>query len=199
MDGRRHLARGAAHAAVSDQRHFETLTLQDRQRRRELVQLGHAIGLRALPAHHANHVARQLARIESLVQFFLRIKHPGRRFDHMPVFRHSRHLDHATTQITLQQLEPAGRTERCLHRTQHAQVFGHSAVVPDDIARLHGRLAGVFAQALAAYREHVFMHEAHIQQLANHKACAAHALELVDVGAAIGVDMAEQRHHLRKR
>ena len=199
MDGRRHLARSAAHAAVGDQCHFETLTLQDRQRRRELVQLGHAIGLRTLPAHHANHVARQLTRLEGLVQRLLRIKDTGRCFDHMTVFRHSRDLDHTAAQIALQQLESAGRTERCIHRAQHAQVFGRPALVPNNVARLHERLAGVFAQALAANRQHVFVHETGIEQLADHKAGAAHTLELVDVGAAVGVNMAQQRHHLRKR
>ena len=41
--------------------------------------------------------------------------------------------------------------------------------------------------------------QAGVEQLADHKAGAAHALELIDVGAAVRVDMAQQRHHIRKR
>jgi len=130
------------------------------------------------------------------VQFFLRIKHAGRRFDHMPVFRHSRHLDHTAPQVALQQLEPAGGAERRSHGPQHAQVFGRCAVTPDNAACLHGGLAGVFAQALAAHGQHVFVHETCVKQLADHKAGAANPLELIDVGAAVGVNMAKQRHHV---
>ena len=61
MDRGRHLARGAGHAAVGDQRHLEALVLQHAQRRRQLVQLGHAVGLRALEADHGDEVAVQLA------------------------------------------------------------------------------------------------------------------------------------------
>ena len=58
------------------------------------------------------------------------------------------------------------------------------------------RDAGEFAQAAAAYRQHIGVHEAGVEQLANDIAGAASRLELVDIGAAIGVDPAQQRHHL---
>ena len=61
MDRRRHLARGAGHAPVGDQRDLEAAVLQHAEGRRQLVQLRHAVGLRALEAHHGDEVAVQLA------------------------------------------------------------------------------------------------------------------------------------------
>ena len=60
-----HLARGARHAAVGDQRHLAAAVLQHAQRRRQLVQLGHAVGLRALEADHGDEVAVELAALEA--------------------------------------------------------------------------------------------------------------------------------------
>jgi hypothetical protein len=46
------------------------------------VQLGHAVGIRALEAHHGHHVAIKLAGLEGGLQRFLRIEHSRRRLDH---------------------------------------------------------------------------------------------------------------------
>ena len=63
VDRRRHLARRAAHAAVGDQRDAESPCLcSTAERRRQLVQLGHAVGARALEAHDGDEVALQLRR-----------------------------------------------------------------------------------------------------------------------------------------
>ena len=61
VDGRRHLAGGAGHAPVGDQRHLEAAILQHAQVGGELVQLRHAVGLGALEAHHHHHVTVQFA------------------------------------------------------------------------------------------------------------------------------------------
>ena len=45
------------------------------------MQLGHAVGLRTLPAHDADDVLVQFIGLERMVQFFLRIKYAARRFD----------------------------------------------------------------------------------------------------------------------
>src|SRR2546427_8854037 len=47
--------------------------------RSELVQLGHAVGARTLPAHHADDIAVQLAGLERLLQRFLRVEDARRR------------------------------------------------------------------------------------------------------------------------
>ncbi len=52
------------------------------------------------------------------------------------------------------------------------------------------------ADAAGAHREHVGMHEAGIDQFADHEAGAARGLELVHVGAAVGVHARQQRHHV---
>ena len=51
VDRGRHLAARARHAPVGDQRDLEAAVLQHAERRRQLVQLGHAVGARALEAH----------------------------------------------------------------------------------------------------------------------------------------------------
>jgi hypothetical protein len=61
---RRHLAGGAGHAPVGDQRDLLAAVLQHAERRGQLVQLGHAVGARALEAHHGDEVALELAGLE---------------------------------------------------------------------------------------------------------------------------------------
>ena len=60
VDGGGDLARGAGHAAVGNQGHLEALVLQHAEGRGQLVQLGHAVGLRTLEADHGDMVALEL-------------------------------------------------------------------------------------------------------------------------------------------
>ena len=60
----RDLARGAAHAAVGDERDAVAAVHQHAQRGRELVQLGHAVRARALVADDRDEVAVELAAVE---------------------------------------------------------------------------------------------------------------------------------------
>ena len=57
MDGGRHLARRAGHAAVGHDRDPLAAVLQHPERGRQLVQLGHAVGGRALVADDRDQVA----------------------------------------------------------------------------------------------------------------------------------------------
>ena len=61
MDRRRHLARRAAHPAVGDESDAKALLLQRAERRRQLVQLGHAVGARPLEADDGDEIALELA------------------------------------------------------------------------------------------------------------------------------------------
>ena len=99
VDGGWHLARGARHAAVGDQGDLEALVLQDAEDGRELVQLGHAVGLRALPAQHAHQAARRVrftlalefAGGKGLEHFFLGLEDAAGRLDEVALGRHRRH------------------------------------------------------------------------------------------------------------
>ena len=55
---------------------------------RQVVQLGHAVGLRALEADHGDEVAVELAALEGGQQLVLVLEHDGRRLDD-PVLRAS--------------------------------------------------------------------------------------------------------------
>ena len=90
MDRRRNLAAGARHAPVGDQRDLEAAVLQHAERRRQLVQLGHAVGARSLEAHHHHHVAVELAGLERGQHLILVGEDPRRRLD-----RPARRVDRA--------------------------------------------------------------------------------------------------------
>ena len=81
VDRRRHFAARAGHAAVGDQRDPVAAVLEHAQRGRQLVQLGHAVGARALEAHDHRDVAVELARLERLEHLILVGKAARRRFD----------------------------------------------------------------------------------------------------------------------
>ena len=162
------------------------------------MQLRHAIGLRSLPAHDTDHITVELARVKSHMQLLLRIKHSRRRLDDMAVIGHGRHLDHAAPQVTLQQLEAAAGTERLADGPHDGLVFRGAHLMPGQLAIDHCRLACVLADAACAHCQHILVHEAAIEQLADHKAGAPRRLELVHIGAAVGVHMGQQRHHIRQ-
>ena len=171
--------------------------LQHGQRRRELVQLGHPVGLRTLPAHDAHDVALQLAGIENAQELVLRIEHPGRRFDHVTVVGNGRDLDDSAPEVAGQQLEAAGGAEGLGGRTHDAGVARRADVAPHDVA-VERRLARVLADAAGPHREHVLVHQPGIQQLADHEAGPARGLELVHIRAPVRIHPGQQRHHGRE-
>jgi hypothetical protein len=196
VDGRRHLAAGAAHAAVGDQRHLEALALQHRQRRRELVQFGHAVGVRALEAHHGHHVASSSPALKAAssaswlsktragasitwrssgtaeVLITARPRLPCSSF-RPPVARTAARPGAARC------ASPLSRGSGCQRRRRRPS--RHVRCRPPGRAGRH--------------RGHVGVQAAAVQQLAQHEARAAGGLELVHVGTAVGVDAGQQRHH----
>ena len=195
MNRRRHLAGGATHAAVGHQRYLETPALQHRQRWRQLVQFWHAVGLRALPAHHTNQIPIQFIGLKGAVQSLLRIKDPTRRFNQMPLQRHGRDLDHAATQVAAQQFEATGGAKRCRGAAQHAVVPASANAQPmQGAGAVAGRLTGVFAQTAGSHGQHISMHQTGVQQFPNHEARTTCCLKLVDVSTAVGIDARQQGH-----
>ena len=88
MDGGRHLAGSARQAPIGHQSDTVAAILQHAQRRHELVEFGHAIGLGPLEADHGDHIAGELAHFERLLQFLLRMEDAGWRLDNVTVLRH---------------------------------------------------------------------------------------------------------------
>ena len=104
-----------------------TALLQHAQRRRELVQLGHAVRLRPLETHHHDHVAIELAAIERRLHLRLVGEHARGRFHDPAIFRHRRDLDRRRAERAVQHAQAAVGAERLGHRTQDrgiAAAFG---------------------------------------------------------------------------
>ena len=81
VDGGGHLAGGAGHAPVGDERDPVTAALEHAERRRETVQLRHPVGPRALEAHDHDDVAVELVPRKRLEEALLVIEHAGGRLD----------------------------------------------------------------------------------------------------------------------
>ena len=199
MDGRRHLAGGAGHAPVGNQRHLVAAVLQHAKEGRELVQLRHAIGLRPLETHHGDEIALQLAGLESGCQLALVDEHPCRRLDHTMLRRHGRDLGHAASQVAFQHTQAALRREGPLCRTQDGFVQALSGpIAPDQLVTVEERLLDIAAQALADHRVHILMQQAGVEQRAHHERYPATGVEMVHISLAVGVDLGQRRHHFGK-
>ena len=75
LDGRQHLAGSARHAAIGHQCHPEAAVLQQAEIRRQLVQLRHADGGRALVGQHGDKIGFELAVVEGSLEVLLRREH----------------------------------------------------------------------------------------------------------------------------
>jgi len=82
VDRGEHFARRTAHPAVGHQRDAEASVLHDAEHRRELVQLGHAVGLGPLEPHDDHDVTVQFACLECAHDLRLTVEHAARRLDH---------------------------------------------------------------------------------------------------------------------
>ncbi len=199
MNRRRDLARGARHTSIGDQRNLEPAILKDTQKRRHLVQLGHAIAARPLEAHHGDEIALQLARLEGIGQLFLILEHLGRRFDDLMFRSHGGHFHHATAQVAFHDPQTTFRRERTGNRAQDIFIEAFERpFTPDQFAVFQERLLGVAAQAITGHGVDVFVQQTGSQQLANQERHAACRLEVVDIGFAVGVDVTEGRYHFRQ-
>ncbi len=70
--------------------------------------------------------------------------------------------------------------------------------MPDQLRSLQGRDAREFTDAATTHRQHILVHQACVQQFADHKARATCGLELVHIGTAVGIHPSEQWHHVRQ-
>ena len=166
MDGRRHLARRARHAAIGHQCHLETPVLQHPQHGREFVQLGHAIGLRALMTHHGDKIFLQQTVFEQLLQCLLAVDHHSR-CAHHPVFGlHSRHLHHRTAQIACQQTQTPIGTEWFVDGAQHGFIGRHRGHrSPSQLAVVQPWFLGVVLQTCTHDGVHIVVQQTSLQQL----------------------------------
>ena len=199
MDGGRHLARRARHAAVGHQRDMAAGVLQYAQRWRQRMQFRHAIGARSLEAHHGDEVTVELSFAEVMQERFLRVEHDGGRLDH-PVLRLDRRdLDHRAAEIARHQAQTAVRRKWVGRRPHHALVAAsRQRIAPDQLVVDQQRLGRVLAQALAEDGLHVLMQQAGVEQFADHETGAAGCMEIIHVGFAVRVDTRKQRHHARQ-
>ena len=156
------------------------------------MQFRHAVGLGSLEAHHGDHVAVQLARLEGRLQLLLRVEHPGRRFDHMAVGRNGGGLDHGGAEIAVEHIEAAGRLEGLARRAQHAFVAGgRRGIGIDEFAvRAEPCFLGIAGEARAHDGLHILVQQPGAQQLADQEAHAAGRVEVVHVGLAVRIDAA---------
>jgi len=168
--------------------------LQDRQGGSELVQFGHAVGARTLAANYRHEVAGQLTGLECVKQRILGIEHPRRSADGPMLGRHRRHLDHGTAQIALQQAQPTLGRKRFGYRAHDLGVErNRRRLAPGQPAAVEPWFAGLIAQASAVHAADVRMQQAGVDQFANHQAQAAGGVEVVYIGAAVGINATEQR------
>src|SRR5690606_8617017 len=103
VDGGRYLAAGARHSAVGEQRDLEAPVLKHAERRRQLVQFGHAVGGGALKADHYDDIAVQFAGLESLGHVVLAAENAARRLDGQIILGHGADLDCRAADIAAEQ------------------------------------------------------------------------------------------------
>ena len=162
--------------------------------------LGHAVGLGALKAQHADEIAVESAVAKRGLDLFLIVKHACRGLDDMVLRLDRRGLDHRLAEVAGQHGEPAGRLERIGSWPQDLLVQARArAVAPDQLAIDQHRLPGVAGQSVAGDGADVAVQQPGLQQLADHEAEPAGGVEMVHVGEAIGIDPRHQRRDGGKR
>src|SRR3546814_3864084 len=75
------------------------------ERRGQLVQFRHAVGLRALEPHHGDEVAVELTAGEGRLQVGLVVEDTHRRLDDAMLRLHGGSLDHRAAEIAVEQLD----------------------------------------------------------------------------------------------
>ena len=172
VDRRRDLARGAAHATVGDERDAVAAVHQHAERGRELVQLGHPVRARALVAHDRDVVVVELAAVEGGEEVA-----PGRRRRARGRSRRGARGRPRETFITARpsapsstRMPPSG-ANGVAHRAQDgASRDSHAGGPPAQLARLvEVRLVAVAAEAEPGDGLDVRVHEAGVEQLADHE------------------------------
>ena len=200
VDRRRDLAARARHAPVGDQRDAVAAVLQHAERRGQLVQLGHAVGARALEADHDDHVAVELARLEGRDDRVLVVEHPARRLD-----RPALGIDRAGLEgrrgrgcPSTSRMPPSARNGAATGRSIVVVAARRRDVAPGErLAVEHGSLRiGVQAAVATTVRMSPCASPASSSSR-DHEADAARRVEMVHVARAVGIDARDQRHRAR--
>ena len=199
VNGSRHFARCARHATIGDECHPPAPVLQNAKNGGKLMQFRHAIGTRALEAHHRDKIPVKQAILESLVHVRLLIEDHRRRFNHAAVFRHGGSLDDGTADISFEKHKPT----RCIEGISgRAQDFGCKTflrpIAPNKLAILQHRLAGVSAKAVTGHGLHILMQQSGVDHFADQEGHATSGVEMVHIRHPIGIDAAQKRHDLGK-
>ena len=196
MDGGRHLAGGAGHAAVGEQRYALAAILQDAEHGGQLVQFRHAVRLRPLEAHDGDEIAREFAGLEGGVEFELVVEDLGRCLDDMAFRLDSRNLDDGLADIAGQHLEAAGRLEGRLDTGEHFRIVAdlRGLLAHDRAVLAEPGIDRIGLEAAAIDRAHVVMQHAGLEQFLNEEAHAAGGVEMVHVGKTVRIDAGKQRY-----
>ena len=171
----------------------QAAVLEDGEDRGQAVELGHAVGLRALEADDDDGVAGELAGLEGVLDRLLVVEDPGRGLDDVALRGDGGDLHHAGAEVAGEAADAAGRLEGVGGRAEDLVVErGAGAVGPDEVAVDQLRLLGVAGEAVAGDGAGVVVEEAGVEELADHVAEAAGGVEVVHVGEAVGVDPRHQ-------
>ncbi len=161
------------------------------------MQFRHAVGARALEAHHRDKVFFQLAGLERVGQILLILEHHRRGFDDLVLRRHGGDFHHTAPEVAFHHAQAAFRRKRTGHRAQDGFVEAFDrAIAPDQLAIDQERFLGVTAQALAGHGVDIFVQQTGFEQFADQERHAARCLEVVDVGFAVWIHVGQGRYHL---
>jgi len=159
------------------------------------VQLRHAVGFGALEADDHHDVAVQLAGFEGGVDLLLVRENARGGFDDVAFLGDRGSFDDAAAQIAVQKFQTAGGRKGVFGGAQDSFVaagFGRRHPPHAAVGIQHG-FGGVGFKAGAGDGLHILVQKAGGKQFADQKAHAAGRVEMVHVGAAVGVDSRELR------
>ena len=140
VDRGRHLAAGAAHPAVGDERDLVAPILQHAERRGQLVQFGHPVRTRPLEADDDHDIAVEFALGKCLGHRVLRLEYPARRLDGIALRIDRARLEAGTTQVALDQPHSAVGMEWSLHGAEHFRVAAGPDLAPCERLTVEPRL-----------------------------------------------------------
>src|SRR4051794_221629 len=163
VDRRRDLAGGARHPPVGDQRDAVAAVLEHAERGRQLVQLRHPVGGRALEAEHGDHVPVELALGECLQEVRLVVEHPRGCLDLTVLRLHGRDLDDAAAEVAVEHPQPAVGGEGLVDAAQHVGVEAPlRTLLPCHAGAVELGLGGVPPQAVSCRGAYVVVQEARL-------------------------------------
>ncbi len=174
----------------------EAAILQHAERRRQLVQLRHAVGLRALEAHDGDEVAVELAGLEAVVQPLLAVEdRAGASMTRRSGFT-AEILMTARPRLPRSSFRPpvgwngfsTGASTFASPLFARRRLAHDGAVVAEPGLDRVGRSPSPQTVCTSSCRMPV------VEQLADQEAHAAGGVEMVHVGNAVRIDARQQRH-----